>query len=505
MLLIINLCFLLLVNNGESARILGFFPTPSISHQSVFQPVWKELSLRGHELVVVTTDPLKDKSLTNLTEIDLHDLSYGIWKKHNIGSLGSTSEKKISGIKAFIELYTDVLDAQFGSPEVQALIHDKNQKFDLILAEFLWPTSYALKEVWNVPLVGIASIPFGLGHHDIFGNPSHPITHPDVHLPFSGDLSFWERVQSVLFSFSFRIYDKSLEKIFNKQVSTFFPEVKKDIRVLERQASLAFVSVNPGIYVPRPNVPNVIEISGMHIKPPKPLPKDLKQYLDNSMRGVIYLSFGSNVKSNLLPKDKLQMIMDALSELPYDVLWKFEADLPNKPKNVQIRNWLPQQDILRHPNVKLFIMQGGLQSIEEAIYSKVPLVVVPFFADQPGNARKVEDIGIGRRLDFLDLTKQKLIETVHKVMDDPSCKEKITNLANVALDKPMSALDTVVWWTEYVIRHKGAYHLRSPAIHMPYYKYFMLDVFGFLAVCGFTIIYVFMKLTKMLLTCRFVL
>ena len=50
-------------------------------------------------------------------------------------------------------------------------------------------------------------------------------------------------------------------------------------------------------------------------------------------------------------------------------------DLENQPSNVKISKWLPQADLLSHPNIKLFIMQGGQQSLEEAIDRTIPLVV----------------------------------------------------------------------------------------------------------------------------------
>jgi glucuronosyltransferase len=40
-------------------------------------------------------------------------------------------------------------------------------------------------------------------------------------------------------------------------------------------------------------------------------------------------------------------MVEALGELPYTVLWKWESDrLPGKPNNVVTRKWFPQQDIL---------------------------------------------------------------------------------------------------------------------------------------------------------------
>lgn len=64
----------------HGARILGVFAFPSISHQIVFQPIWRELSLRGHQVTVLTPNPIHDQSLTNLTEIDL-SFTYKTLKK----------------------------------------------------------------------------------------------------------------------------------------------------------------------------------------------------------------------------------------------------------------------------------------------------------------------------------------------------------------------------------------------------------------------------------------
>lgn len=106
------------------------------------------------------------------------------------------------------------------------------------------------------------------------------------------------------------------------------------------------------------------------------------------------------MKSQNLGAEKLKIILESLEELPYKILWKFEnEELKNKPTNVKIIKWAPQQDVLRHPNVKLFITQGGLQSIEEAIRFNVPMVVMPFLADQGQNAKRIAHKGIAVEVD----------------------------------------------------------------------------------------------------------
>lgn len=83
---------------------------------------------------------------------------------------------------------------------------------------------------------------------------------------------------------------------------------------------------------------------------------------------------------------------------------------------MKISKWLPQQDVLRHKNIKLFITQGGLQSLEEAISCRVPLLAIPFFADQVNNADRVVSLGIGQQLDFGALTKEVLKSAILEVI-----------------------------------------------------------------------------------------
>jgi glucuronosyltransferase len=54
-----NLLLLYAVCSTKAARILGIFPTPSISHQLPFQAIMKALAARGHQITVISPNPLK--------------------------------------------------------------------------------------------------------------------------------------------------------------------------------------------------------------------------------------------------------------------------------------------------------------------------------------------------------------------------------------------------------------------------------------------------------------
>lgn len=113
--------------------------------------------------------------------------------------------------------------------------------------------------------------------------------------------------------------------------------------------------------------------------------KDIEQFVNSSINGIVLFSMGSFLRSDMLPQSVLKSILLAFEEMPnYNFLWKFETNtLPTKlPKNVMIKEWLPQNDILAHSRTKAFISHGGLMSTLESTWHGVPIIGIPIVADQ---------------------------------------------------------------------------------------------------------------------------
>ena len=55
--------------------------------------------------------------------------------------------------------------------------------------------------------------------------------------------------------------------------------------------------------------------------------------------------------------------------------------------NIRVQQWLPQQDLLGHPAVKLFLSHGGIHSMYESLWHGTPMVLMPIATDQFDNSR----------------------------------------------------------------------------------------------------------------------
>lgn len=85
-------------------------------------------------------------------------------------------------------------------------------------------------------------------------------------------------------------------------------------------------------------------------------------FLNASRKGAVLFSLGSTLRANDLPTEKIQLFINVFQEFSdYNFLWKFENNrtIDNLPKNICIRPWVSQSDVLGHPKLRAFITHGG--------------------------------------------------------------------------------------------------------------------------------------------------
>ncbi|XP_049946280.1 UDP-glycosyltransferase UGT5-like [Schistocerca serialis cubense] len=481
----------------EAAQVLGLFQAGGRSQWGLAETFLRALERRGHHVTAVTTFP-SSRVDGNWTEILI---------PHPITGDFNTFEMLVSDFVGTLKLFSDVAvimcHSFLGDENVQNL-YRSGKKFDVVVLEpFPAECLLAFAHRFGAPVVALSTFVGTDWIADMVGNPTPYSYVPNAFLQLTTRMNFLERVQNTLAGIIPSIvrqlyYLPKLDEIVRMYLNdTELPKLSE----IEKQISLLLINYHFTHGCPRPLVPNMVEVGGLHIKTPKALPEDIQSFLDGAESGAVYFSMGTNVRSSDWPEEKRAAFLRVFSRLEQRVLWKWEADsLPGQPPNVKIGKWLPQSDILAHKNVRAFITHGGLLSTQEATARGVPLVAIPVFLDQKLNVALASRQGYAVRLDVHNITEASIEWALTEVLTVPRYRERAEHLSRIFNDRPTHPLDEAVYWTEYVIRHQGAPHLRSAALHLSWYQYLLLDVVAALLLVFLVVSFVIRAVIRRLFT-----
>ncbi|OWR41057.1 UDP-glycosyltransferase UGT39B2 [Danaus plexippus plexippus] len=494
------LFLIFLTKLSDSANILYVMPFSATSHYIMLKPIGTELARRGHNVTVITSirdnnpPPNYHQILVNDTKI--WDL-LGIERPVVFSMVDLSTEELYNkivwpGLIAFTEL-------TFKSREFMTFLK-KDNAFDLVISEqFYHEALYALAYKYNAPLALVTTFGNCMRHNYITRNPLQMATVTSELLVVEDPTSFWGRLRNLLFN----VYDYTFWRYWyleeqEKLVRKYLPELTGKVPSLyemQKETALMLINSHFSYDTPAAILPNIVEIGGLHFtKSNLSLPEDLQKVLDEAQEGVVYVNFGSNVRSIELPVEKKNAFLNVFRQLKQTVLWKWEDDvLDDKPSNLFTRKWFPQKDILQHPNIKVFVSHGGLIGMQEAIINGVPVVGVPVFGDQFNNVLLAQEAGFGKLLRYHDINEKTLSAVLNEVLYNASYMETAKEVSRRFLDRPLSPMDTAIYWLEYVIRNKGAEYLKNPARNLSWIAYNMLDVYSFIAIILIVIMCVFIK------------
>ncbi|CAH1266747.1 GALNT10 [Branchiostoma lanceolatum] len=243
--------------------------------------------------------------------------------------------------------------------------------------------------------------------------------------------------------------------------------------------------MDPLLDLPRPSMPNMVNVGGILAREASPLPKDLELFMQSSgSAGVVVVSFGS--QATTITPERAEVMAAAFAQLRQKVVWRYVGEKPaGLGNNTKLMAWLPQNDLLGHPKTLAFVTHAGSNGLYEALYHGVPMVCTPLGGDQPGNAARAVSRGLGVRVDFNTFTIETLYQAMMQVVTDKSYQETAARLSRLHRDQPQPPMERAVWWVEHVIKHGGLPHLRARAVELPWYQYYLLDVAVFLlGVCS---------------------
>jgi UDP:flavonoid glycosyltransferase YjiC (YdhE family) len=475
--------FLLLATHYQTdgARILLLTTVETMNSHVLEQlALGEELVSRGHEVAIPLCPNEVPPPPANSSKPTVQHLNYcsGQPSYSLLGNLLQKNMAKQTQREQQAIIHTVFsLSTQRVLENIEFVQSLKDMKFDLAVVDgfHLVPYLTVIAHVLRLPYVTIsAQIPMYVG-----ASPLIPSIYSNYYISQNTfPRSFAYRLQNLWAQIEFMIEFQ----FFNKGqylLTQFAPDVNNFQDLIDRSL-MFFVTRDHIIDHPQPYFPNVISTSSLLYSPPKPLSGEFKQVYSQATNGVIVVSFGS-MPHITATKEVLEKMMAAFGQLNETVVFKLKksVDLPELPKNVKVFAWLPQNDCLADERTKLFITHGGTNGIYEALYHGVPMIGFPFYLDQPYNIRFIESRGYAIMMGFESLTTEILVSNIRQILTNPSYAANVKKASAILKDRPMTSRQTVAYWIEHIIKH-GHQHLRSHAIDLAWYEYFMVDVFVFL-------------------------
>ena len=375
----------------------------------------------------------------------------------------------------------------------------KDAKFDMVLTDPVILAGVMLARHLDLPLVfNVRWTTHGEGHFSIAPSPLSYVPVPGLEL--SDKMSFSERVLNTCFyCFQQFHFSRYIVPHYEGLMQKYFSQ--DSFMSLFQRADLWLMRIDFVFEFPRPTMPNIKYMGGFQCKPAQPLPPHLEDFVQSSgEHGVIVMSLGTLIAS--LPQEISEEIAAAFAKLPQKVIWRHKGERPaSLGNNTLLLDWMPQNDLLGHEKTKLFVAHGGTNGVQEAIYHGVPILGLPLIFDQHDNLFKIKFRGGSKILNIFTIDRESFRQGIEELLNEPSYRTNMEQLSRLSRDLPMKPLDYAIFWIEYVIRNKGAGHLRSESYNMPWYSYYSVDVILLLLGPLLIMILTFVVLVKTLCSC----
>jgi MGT family glycosyltransferase len=149
---------------------------------------------------------------------------------------------------------------------------------------------------------------------------------------------------------------------------------------------------------------------------------------DAMKKPIIYISIGSILSSKKFCKKCIKAFGNKELSVILNTGRVNPETLGNIPSNIWTYSYVPQLEVLQHTD--LFITHGGMNSVNEAMYYGVPMLVMPVINDQPLNAAQVEKLKLGKKSRVFFISVTALYKQAMDVLSNQEIKKGCKNMEN---------------------------------------------------------------------------
>ncbi|XP_068242837.1 UDP-glucosyltransferase 2-like [Palaemon carinicauda] len=476
---------------SETARILVLHPMYAASHVLTLRALAKALVGQGHQVEVIRWKDEHDYPRENSPNITEHVLAIN----NTDGSIPHlTVEERASflmpqslmwnkgtswtalPVDAFLTIDAFCRTLLDSEPLITSL---KHKDFDVAIVDLIYnECSLGLAHKLGLPSIGYWAFTFAGGEPQYTTAFSPPSSVPFILSHYEDDMSFSQRAFNHFLAISSHIVMQVQFFVANNNIQKYLPGTSHPSSLLANLSGL-LINAHPSVDYPRLLPPSFINVGGMQIHQPKPLPDDLEEFIVGSGdAGIVLFTMGFIFNSRVVPASTMKAFMGAFGRLNQRVLVKLEGEYLNPPSNVKVVKWLPQQDILAHPKTRLFFTHCGMHGVIEALHYGIPMVGMPVFADQDDVLVRLKKkgvaVGVSKNAD-----EETIYNAIIEVLNNPKYKENAISLSKIIRDNSQHPLDQALWLVNHVINTKGAEHLKFASRHLNIVQFFGLDVFSF--------------------------
>lgn len=408
---------------GKEPLSILMLSTPMPGHVTPMLALGEELVRRGHHVTLCST-LMKGSKLTETksSKAGVEFFSAGWSYFSSYGEYQSVFMDTAKGN------FSASLKVIYMGPEESkriglAVDNINITNFNMIIAtEFLAPLTACISKKWNIYGM-VVSTTFQLQPHHLPTWPFPPyMTKSGNSLCNSDNMGFTERFLAIPFNLFFKtMWKLAIRSILYYEGSTDCSMIASDYAALYPGVyAPQIVQTAFGFEYPRPLLPLSHYVGPLLSKSTPNLPTDLLVWLDSKQnRSVILVSMGSIVS---LTENHAGAIVNAAADAGYSILWSLRKsnqhilnDIPFSVDHVMISEWLPQLTVLKHPSIAMALLHGGLNSVNEALYHRVPVIAVPFVNDQGDVAARLQHSGAGIWLHKEELRADKLMAAFDEV------------------------------------------------------------------------------------------
>ncbi|XP_025100135.1 2-hydroxyacylsphingosine 1-beta-galactosyltransferase-like [Pomacea canaliculata] len=471
-LLLTAVCCLVLLPLCVGGKRVVFMPMPFTSHTNYHTNVARTLARQGHEVWLTMPDYIVNRRVLDTTNLTV--IEYQTLRNFEEIAMAALAGNYFKGLPDDWDVFMSI-----GLQFCDTLL--TNASFFQNVKE-LRPDLFVFDNLRFMNMMTIISyrlgVPFAfLGtFYDPYYQriPLQPCNIPLIIFSYSHHMSFLQRVlTTVLHVFSSVVDGFS----YKEAVSRYAPEMPfLTIDMLVARAEIWLVETDHILDYPRPSMPNVKLIGGTATGHSKPLPPHFKSFMDDAKEGVVIVSFGSYVLSP--PEPITKNIISVLQDLPFKSVFRSNILSPNS-KKILTSSWIPQNDLLAHPNTRVFVSHCGKNGQYEAVFHAVPVVCTPLSGDQFYNAERMREKGMAETVDLNTVSTHELHSTILKVATNTSYKQAITKASELFKIEFGVPVEKAAYWLDHVMKYGGS-HLRSSGHEVPFLQFSCWDVYAFL-------------------------